>query len=216
MYLNHFVEHAGNVTVYEDVWFCAQRETFKSDLQRNIGNIVHAALSRLTGQNHGAEIHETQYITGLGGEKTAVSTQPLSRWQPKCIPSCLPVPLLKANATIMPSAEWRLFLPNVDVHRPPAEARPLMALLDHVSPAVRTDVYLKADADIGVKRRVSDERARSCSAARAVKGSWCGRSRKTMQRPFGNGGALSVERLSGEKLETDSPACWFFDRCVLF
>jgi len=83
-----------------------------------------------------------------------------------------------ANEAIMPQAEWRLFLPNVDVRRPPAEARPLMALLDHVPPALRTDVYLKADADVGIKRRVSQscERARGCSAARALK-----ESRRRMQ-----------------------------------
>lgn len=55
----------------------------------------------------------------------------------------------------MPKAEWRLFLPNVDRRRPPAEARTLIGMLDHVPPAVRTDVYLKAGADVGVKRRVS-------------------------------------------------------------
>lgn len=78
MYLNHFVEHAGNVTVYEDVWFCAQRETFKSDVQRNIGNIVHAALSRLTGQNHGAEIHETQYHGARWRKNSSFNATPFS------------------------------------------------------------------------------------------------------------------------------------------
>lgn len=57
---------------------------------------------------------------------------------------------------IMPKAEWRLFVPNVDSRRAPAEARTLIGLIDHVPPAVRTDVYLKAGADVGVKRRVSN------------------------------------------------------------
>lgn len=55
----------------------------------------------------------------------------------------------------MPKAEWRLFLPNVGSRRAPAEARTLIGMLDHVPPAARTDVYLKAGADFGVKRRVS-------------------------------------------------------------
>lgn len=60
----------------------------------------------------------------------------------------------------MGGAEWRLFLPCVDSRRAPAEARALIALLDHVAPSVRTDVYLKAGADVGVKRRVSNYAAR--------------------------------------------------------
>lgn len=52
-------------------------------------------------------------------------------------------------------AEWRLFVPIVDSHRAPAEARKMASMVDHVDPDTRTDVYLKADADVGVKRRVS-------------------------------------------------------------
>lgn len=59
----------------------------------------------------------------------------------------------------MPSAaEWRLFLPNENGGgRPPPypEARTLLAIVDDVPPVARTDVYLKADANVGVKRRVS-------------------------------------------------------------
>lgn len=71
-------------------------------------------------------------------------------------PHCTPL------LSIMPSAaEWRLFLPNENggggSGRPPPypQARALIAIVDHVSPVTRTDVYLKADADVGVKRRVS-------------------------------------------------------------
>ncbi|CAM9786024.1 unnamed protein product [Pylaiella littoralis] len=57
----------------------------------------------------------------------------------------------------MPSAaEWRLFLPNENgCGRPPPypEARTLLAIVDDVPPVARTDVYLKADANVGVKRR---------------------------------------------------------------
>eukprot|EP00752_Nemacystus_decipiens_P009984 g8903.t1 len=53
----------------------------------------------------------------------------------------------------MPNAEWRLFFPTVDSRRAPAEARTMIGMLDHVPPAARTDVYLKAGADVGVKRR---------------------------------------------------------------
>ncbi|CAB1101156.1 unnamed protein product [Ectocarpus sp. CCAP 1310/34] len=52
-----------------------------------------------------------------------------------------------------PKAEWRLFVPTVDFHRVPAEAREMSSLVDHVDPDARTDVYIKADADVGVKRR---------------------------------------------------------------
>ncbi|CAM9424815.1 unnamed protein product [Ectocarpus fasciculatus] len=52
-----------------------------------------------------------------------------------------------------PKAEWRLFVPIVDSRRAPAEARSVVSLVDHVDPDARTDVYLKADADVGVKRR---------------------------------------------------------------
>ncbi|CAN0053592.1 unnamed protein product [Scytosiphon promiscuus] len=53
----------------------------------------------------------------------------------------------------MRDVEWRLFLPCVDIRRAPAEARTLIALVDHLAPRARTDVYLKAGADVGVKRR---------------------------------------------------------------
>ncbi|CAM9658867.1 unnamed protein product [Ectocarpus sp. 12 AP-2014] len=52
-----------------------------------------------------------------------------------------------------PNAEWRLFVPIVDSHQVPAEARHMSSLVDHVDPDERTDVYIKADADVGVKRR---------------------------------------------------------------
>lgn len=72
----------------------------------------------------------------------------------------------------MPKAEWRLFLPNVD-RRAPAQARTLIRMLDHVPPVQRIDVYLKADANIGVKRRVSKNacsRVQEACAHNAVKG----------------------------------------------
>ena len=50
---------------------------------------------------------------------------------------------------------WRLFLPNDETRRHPAQVRNLVAMLEDVAPVVRTDFYVKADADVGVKRRVS-------------------------------------------------------------
>ena len=58
----------------------------------------------------------------------------------------------------MRSAEWRLFLPNDSSRRHPAEVRTLVGMLEDVAPVRRTDVYVKADADVGVKRRVSATR----------------------------------------------------------
>lgn len=60
---------------------------------------------------------------------------------------------------IVSKAEWRKFLPNVDSHRVPTEARTLIGMLDQLRPVVRTDVYFKAGADVGVKRRVSKTHA---------------------------------------------------------
>lgn len=54
----------------------------------------------------------------------------------------------------MPKAEWRLFIPIEEGASPPSATKILTELLEHVEPAVRTDVYVKADADTGVKKRV--------------------------------------------------------------
>lgn len=56
----------------------------------------------------------------------------------------------------MPKFEWRLFLPVQQAGSPHPNARELVELLQDVAVAERTDVYLKATADIGVKRRVRE------------------------------------------------------------
>lgn len=58
-------------------------------------------------------------------------------------------------ASIMTKAEWRLFIPNDEGTALTADAKALMDLLDGVEASSRTDIYLRADADVGVKRRVS-------------------------------------------------------------
>lgn len=114
---------------------------------------------------------------GIGGKQASGSLFLVRVWPPnhQCAPFFCPaaqhLPTLlsthlspslfpsRRTHTVMPRAEWRLFLPNADSRRAPAEARTLMGMVDHVPPAGRTDVYLKADADIGVKRRVSKRNA---------------------------------------------------------
>lgn len=54
----------------------------------------------------------------------------------------------------MPNAEWRLFLAIQEGARLPGGSQTMMELIDDVQPRVRTDVYIKAGADVGVKRRV--------------------------------------------------------------
>lgn len=79
----------------------------------------------------------------------------------------------------MRSAEWRLFLPNDENRRHPAQVRTLVSMVEDVAPVVRTDFYVKADADVGVKRRVS--------TAHVARWWWCG----------GGGGASSSDCSGG-------------------
>lgn len=62
----------------------------------------------------------------------------------------------------VPKAEWRIFVPTEEDARPLSVAtKPLADLVESVTPTTRTDVYMKADADSGVKMRV---RLENCSA----------------------------------------------------
>lgn len=45
-------------------------------------------------------------------------------------------------------------MPTEEGVNPPSSTMTLTELLEHVEPTLRTDVYVKADADTGVKKRV--------------------------------------------------------------
>lgn len=105
--------------------------------------------SRLSGRVPGANSPLYRYLQALLGSLRQVS---LIAGQHST------AHLRRQHTSTMPHAEWRLFLPNENSRRAPAEARALIALVDHEPPVLRTDVYLKADADVGVKLRVSGVR----------------------------------------------------------
>ena len=56
---------------------------------------------------------------------------------------------------LMPKSEWRLFIPVQEAEPPHMDETGLIDLFQDVAAAERLDVYLKANADVGIKRRVS-------------------------------------------------------------